>query len=542
MSVAQDQQVQYIDFETDILERSPQLEAVKPDLGPTVDTPPPLVPYESSSDSSEPGEEEKSRSPRSRKRRKGRTRASQGDRVLISYLDHNRPDIALHAGKHPLDSQSESEGETGPEEFDDPPDSTQNHMRIKDRLIHNGPPVVHMQSMVIVEDPSAANGSNDFPMVDPPHHTSAARQVQTPPASTTGLSENLARRQYEAPPGLKVDGSRKKEWDVRPPPPQLDMRKSTCDLTPGEEDSIVKSPALGRYTIQPQDPDAIILPALHNKSPPQCSPAGSPETRQTLPSIRNLTIPPFNDSASMSFAGMSPMLNRPSPHMTETPISYLNSPNPGMSPPEHPSRYSWRSSTLDSSISTSSEYTSGPSVASSTPASSIILAQSPAASYSGPLSTLPEQEPSNPQEEPPPPPEAPSDSADSHLLAGPFRCTFQGCNAIPFQTQYLLSSHMNVHSNTRPHFCPVKGCSRGVGGQGFKRKNEMIRHGLVHTSPGYICPFCADQQHRYPRPDNLQRHVRVHHEDRDRDDPLLRDVLNQRPEGGNRGRRRRMNS
>jgi hypothetical protein len=33
----------------------------------------------------------------------------------------------------------------------------------------------------------------------------------------------------------------------------------------------------------------------------------------------------------------------------------------------------------------------------------------------------------------------------------------------------------------------------------------MIRHGLVHESPGYVCPFCPDRDHRYPRPDNLQR-------------------------------------
>ena len=53
----------------------------------------------------------------------------------------------------------------------------------------------------------------------------------------------------------------------------------------------------------------------------------------------------------------------------------------------------------------------------------------------------------------------------------------------------------------------VKGCPRGEGGKGFKRKNEMIRHGLVHDSPGYVCPFCPDREHKYPRPDNLQRYV-----------------------------------
>ncbi|KAL2135432.1 hypothetical protein VTI74DRAFT_8534 [Chaetomium olivicolor] len=122
---------------------------------------------------------------------------------------------------------------------------------------------------------------------------------------------------------------------------------------------------------------------------------------------------------------------------------------------------------------------------------------------------------------------------------GAYVCKFAGCNAQPFQTQYLLNSHANVHSSARPHYCPVPGCPRGEGGKGFKRKNEMIRHGLVHDSPGYVCPFCPDREHRYPRPDNLQRHVRVHHPDKDKDDPLLREVLAQRPDGPNRGRRRR---
>ncbi|KAF7561906.1 hypothetical protein G7046_g2251 [Stylonectria norvegica] len=118
-------------------------------------------------------------------------------------------------------------------------------------------------------------------------------------------------------------------------------------------------------------------------------------------------------------------------------------------------------------------------------------------------------------------------------------CNVRGCNAAPFQTQYLLNSHANVHSSARPHYCSVSGCARGEGGRGFKRKNEMIRHGLVHDSPGYVCPFCPDREHKYPRPDNLQRHVRVHHTDKDKDDPKLRDVLSQRPDGPNRGRRRR---
>jgi hypothetical protein len=130
-------------------------------------------------------------------------------------------------------------------------------------------------------------------------------------------------------------------------------------------------------------------------------------------------------------------------------------------------------------------------------------------------------------------------AADEITSQGIYICTVTGCKAPPFQTQYLLNSHANVHSSARPHYCPVPGCSRSEGGKGFKRKNEMIRHGLVHDSPGYVCPFCPDRDHKYPRPDNLQRHVRVHHVDKNKDDPLLREVLSQRSDGPNRGRRRR---
>ncbi|KAK5053179.1 hypothetical protein LTR84_002153 [Exophiala bonariae] len=524
MSLVQDHQVEEIDFDTDILGRSPPLSAIKPHLGLVEDSPPPLVPYDPTPESSELEEEDKAGEPR---------------------RQNNRPDIANHAGRHPLDSQSDSEGGSESEEIDEPSNPGPSHMRSQERAVQNVPPVMHMQSMVLVEGAPVVTRRDDFPMVDPPGPISASRRVHTPPTTLSLCETDTLQRSLSCP---KPEDSRKKEFDLKPPPLALDSLHSPRELGRGDEDSIVTSPALGRFAIKPQnaDPDAITLPALH-RSPPRSSPAGSPDNRQTLPSIRNLTIPHFNDPASMSLAGLSPMR---SPHMTETPVSYLHSPHqgPGMSPPEHPSRYassSWRSSTRDSSISTCSEYATPSSVSTSTPGSSIHLTQSPATSYPGPLSTLPEQEVVKQlsQEEKPLQDSAMDslDLQDNSLIPGPFRCTFPGCVAIPFQTQYLLSSHQNVHSNQRPHFCPVKGCPRGVGGQGFKRKNEMIRHGLVHTSPGYICPFCADQQHRYPRPDNLQRHVRVHHEDVDRDDPLLRDVLNQRPEGGNRGRRRRMN-
>lgn len=480
MSIAQDQPVESYDFETDILRRSPGLLEVKPHLGLVEDSPPPLVPYDPTPESSELEEEEdKARPPRRRKRRKGRTSKSQSDQVLIQYLAPDRPEISNHAGRHPLDSQSESDEESGSEDLDGPSTSGHSPMRSPQPLIQNVPPVVHLQSMAIAE---AAPKRDDFPMVDRPWPISGGgRRIHTPPTTTISISEAHPPQKSSSCPKFEV--GRRKEFDLKPPPLELDLLRSPRDSGREEEDSIVKSPALGRFTIKPQnaDPDAITLPALH-RSPPRSSPAGSPEYRQTLPSIRNLTIPHFNDSASVSLAGLSPM--RTSPRMTETPISYLHSPHhgPGMSPPEQPLRYpgSWRSSTRDSSISTCSEYTSPPSVTTSTPGSSIHLTQSPAASYPNSLPPLPEQGPIKAlsQDEQPVLQDSAmtmSDLTESQLMAGPFRCNFPGCLAIPFQTQYLLSSHMNVHSNQRPHFCPVKGCPRALGGQGFKRKNEMIR-------------------------------------------------------------------
>ena len=73
---------------------------------------------------------------------------------------------------------------------------------------------------------------------------------------------------------------------------------------------------------------------------------------------------------------------------------------------------------------------------------------------------------------------------------GDYRCTYPGCLAQPFATQYLLYSHANVHGSIRPHYCSIKGCPRSEGGKGFKRKSDMIKHG---------------REHKYPRPDNLQR-------------------------------------
>ena len=98
-------------------------------------------------------------------------------------------------------------------------------------------------------------------------------------------------------------------------------------------------------------------------------------------------------------------------------------------------------------------------------------------------------------------------SGSFHGRSIEFSCTYPGCTAQPFQTQYLLNSHFNMHSSSRPFYCSVKGCSRSEDGKGFEKRKEMIRHELVHQSPRYICPFCPDRENKFRRADNLQRLV-----------------------------------
>ncbi|KAM0717281.1 hypothetical protein Q7P37_007133 [Cladosporium fusiforme] len=358
------------------------------------------------------------------------------------------------------------------------------------------------------------------------------------------------------------------------------LKIRTVDFDSGEKplqakrDSISASPTLSKHTIAAAVENGQSLPPFE---PPLST--GSPQAER-LPSIHQLTSsltelaeaatqatqeiprpPGFSHHHSQSFGSaksQSPILanHYPAsiqtspqayypPTMARSPTSTIGESSSYASPPAYPpfGTYSHRRAsmvdgmppfvpTLASASSSGDSYggypssgTEGYSTNHTTPS------DVGTATENTPRPVLPP-----PPGMPLPPPPAPI------LLLGPYKCDVPNCNAGTFQTQYLLNSHKNVHSQNRPHYCPVAGCPRSEGGKGFKRKNEMIRHGLVHNSPGYICPFCPEREHRYPRPDNLQRHVRVHHVDKDRDDLALRDVLNQRSEGQGKTRRRRTNT
>ncbi|KAH7127725.1 C2H2 type zinc finger domain-containing protein [Dactylonectria macrodidyma] len=285
-------------------------------------------------------------------------------------------------------------------------------------------------------------------------------------------------------------------------------------------------------------PPAAVLTNVSGELPPlQMDSPRSESNGQMLPSIRS-TLGDFNRLPPEPMATVEKDLasrHRPSPNFPGSPPGGIPRFPPiattHASPPISPNEGYTRNLPSPHSLSASSPYyynTNGIHQRSNAEYSSSTTAETPSTDHSA--ST----------------PATSTSVADRMSIdgitnpqVGAYVCTFIGCTAPAFQTQYLLNSHANVHSSARPHYCSVQGCPRSEGGKGFKRKNEMIRHGLVHDSPGYVCPFCPDREHKYPRPDNLQRHVRVHHVDKDKDDPLLRDVLSQRPDGPNRGRRRR---
>lgn len=450
------------------------------------------------------------------------TQTCHGDSVLINYLAPGRPDIAAHAYQFPLvDSPLKQER---PDKHGDgySAEKVQGHS-----------PQVKVQVSDLKREGGAdgdgdgAEGERQKTKPSPP-----SKEPLLPPPVSVGIK----------PTSVSPGG-----YPVLPSIHATDRRPS--EDRPGHSslnDSTKRSP------------DKIIsLPSLHSlQSPPSSCAAISPESgsgnSRVLPPIRSALdgLSP-NEFPHPRLSGVPPLCPYPgsassrndSPHDRQLP-QFLPQQVPP-SPFSHLSPVSIKDASNNPSPASTAPFWRGPPpppssepIHAATPYDmSPMTAKSPATGYPTPT----EQVGSGPgsgerasfSSQP---------SANGVPATGSYKCTHPGCTAAPFQTQYLLNSHANVHSQDRPHFCPVEGCPRGVGGKGFKRKNEMMRHGLVHNSPGYVCPFCPDQQHRYPRPDNLQRHVRVHHVDKNKDDPILRQVLAQRPVGSSRGRRRRMNS
>ncbi|KAJ5309434.1 uncharacterized protein N7443_001895 [Penicillium atrosanguineum] len=485
----------------------------------------PLPPFVSGDDvASAKGTPNRSRKPHLPE---SQTQTRLGDSVLISYLAPDRPDVAAYAREYPLADSLKQER----------PDKCDGGYPEK---------LVHSQSLPKVEvkvpdddlkrggadadaDADGPEGERDKAVPPPPPPPPPPpREPLPPPPRPVITTTSVSPREYTRLPSIQAPDRRPSEDrpglsplnDIKPSPDKnfslpslqsLQSPPSSCAATSPDSssnNSRVLPPIRSALDgLSPNEfPHPRGLPPIYSYPGSASSRNESPHDRQ-LPQFLPQQVPPspFSHLSPVSTKDVS---NNPSPAST---APFWRGP-----PPPPPSE----------SIHAATPYDMSP-----------MTAKSPATGYPTPTEQVGPTPGSVDRAS-----FSSQPSANGVHATGSYKCTHPGCTAAPFQTQYLLNSHANVHSQDRPHFCPVEGCPRGVGGKGFKRKNEMMRHGLVHNSPGYVCPFCPDQQHKYPRPDNLQRHVRVHHVDKNKDDPILRQVLAQRPVGSSRGRRRRMNS
>ena len=488
---------------------SPMLVATQVDYKPK-STPPPYIPSSSPSTAStspEPenykldrphrspststGDRQKSR--KSKKRRKQRTRPSQGDTVLISYLEPNRPDIAQEVGQRALNSASQSE-------VDDESDSA----RRKGKIHDNGDAGVRSQ---LGKHPAERGGK-----FSPPQTLDTEAGTRLEPIIPPAMPSIYPDTNGHVEGRWSANKTGTSAFSPLPLDPSLQTRLAPVPFHQRtEDDTLATSPNLAKFAIPAAEANAdTTLPAMQ-KSPPRSSLGHSPEGTQTLPSLQTALnqpvlsqydnhfvetpsgISPFSHNSGLSPAVSRSQFSGPSPSLFSQPSPASSKDLPGVTSPDQTTQHHyWRVSPKDTNLLTVNS-----------PAASTLTPAPPP--YPTPKDN-PSPEDNNTDPPPSSNPQEPDGSApNGSSTSNNYKCTYANCSAAPFHTQYLLNSHLNVHSSDRPHYCPVKNCSRGVGGKGFKRKNEMIRHGLVHNSPGYVCPYCIDQQHKYPRPDNLQR-------------------------------------
>lgn len=569
----------------EVLPHSPGLEAIKPKATPSPSPPPVEVVRQIEIHSFVPNVSSPSHK-RRRKLNRQKPQPSLGDAVLLRSIDPNHPDIAQIASERTLpDSGSEGEDEDGG--MGDSPSTAEpvSSIPILNHVARPYDSILQATAQKALDTNPQSNPAPP-PKYPPPFHRDSVVEIDHQSRLPHDIENRNTQENSSGPTAngvhLGTNGV-----DSNTPTNSIAQPAATSSTLTGERrasgavknyphgDSIATSSNLGQLAIpQSKASPSQKLPAFQPPQSPRDGPPGSPNQDRRLPSFKHLTdiadaatseqqengrVNGFNGHRpSISSSTQSPTLATRQPSITAlspgTPFPSFHAGSPlsaasettskdlflrsgqshlSLFSPRRPSQASDTgpySATIHSASTTNESYTSSDGLSPGSQPTPI-EGRGHRMSIDGALNSRTLPLPNGPHIHHVPP----------HGSGG-FKCDHPGCTAAPFQTQYLLNSHANVHSQTRPHFCPVPDCPRGERGKGFKRKNEMIRHGLVHQSPGYVCPFCPDREHKYPRPDNLQRHVRVHHVDKDKDDPQLRDVLAQRPEGGSRGRRRRNGS
>lgn len=408
-------------------------------------------------------------SPRPKSHRRRQNRAAPGDTVLLTYLGGNRnPEIALQAGLKPLPRVDDEEDDYENDENDGYSTADDSITRTEPEVGKEGDPQ---------ESRSAASSGLQVLATDalqsmPPYSRQVASVSEALPQTAPDISLSTSQ--------LSI-----RDDQAKLAPPRMLLPSREPPVSPGSNFHLerISLPSLAPPGISGE------LPPIQAESPrSDLSGQSLPSISSQLGDMRKLWM---DDRASYQSRG-TPFPGSPPGGLPR--LGPINHASPPLSPHDLYGRnigsppalaavstQYYASSNAPYAHRRSADYSSGAGETPSTDQSGSTPATS-AASVTDPMSI-------------------------DHISTPGYVCTEPGCISAPFQTQYLLNSHLNVHSSARPHYCPVPGCPRGETGRGFKRKNEMIRHGLVHDSPGYVCPFCPDREHKYPRPDNLQRYV-----------------------------------
>ena len=454
-NIAHDPASDVYDPDEVVPQNSPLFKATTVVLRPSPSPPPPIPLHQVSPSSSRGGRKTK---------RRFKVRPSQGDAVLVSFMDSGRrPDIATIAGTVALPSDTSEESTHDGSESSSGSDEEELHSQAKD------------QALGVYRDNTMSN--------DPPVAAEAPSSMDALKSLAAGALKGLMLKDVGG------DSDNGPTPPVGEPDPRLENGQGieTSQVTLVRRDGMVRdgrpqplAPSQSPYSSHDSYSPHQMGSMLANKHDPR-SPTVSLTERGSLPPIHmsprtdanGPILPSIRDQLGdfRQLEVQSPAFSsHHSPGVPRSPQDFRNPLSPYY---HHNAMYRDNGNYSSSNTETPSTDHSG-----STPATSTSVADR--MSLDGAAFSNPEG-------------------------LGVFICKFPGCKAPAFQTQYLLNSHANVHSSARPHYCPVKGCPRSEGGKGFKRKNEMIRHGLVHDSPGYVCPFCPDREHKYPRPDNLQR-------------------------------------
>lgn len=468
----------------DAVPRSPGLEVFKPRATPSP-SPPPVVTHQvtisSTAQSVSP--------PSSRRRKKSnrrKTRPSQGDFVLIRVMDPNRPDIAREVGQRALNSDSGSEAEDEDMEEPPPPAEAARSEPASSQTKSSDPsydPSSDLQKFAQEALDTNVNSATapTITKLPPPfsdHRDSVVEPdtqdretlnadisaSQTPSTSTlaNGVPPGAAEADAKSPATISASTTQ-----ATSPNLTAERHGSIVNSYPNQN-SLATSPNLRELTIPPPrgGSPSQKLPALQTpQSPPREGSASSPSQNQQLPSFRHLSelaetaineqeinrVNNYPHRQSISSTGQSPTsIGRqlsitslspggafPLSATSPSGSSDIQSRDPFLrSGQSHLTLFSTRrpsqaseggpySATIHSAT-TNDSYQSSDGLSPGTQPTSID-SRGPRMSIDGALTsrTLP-------------PPVGPNIQHIPSHGSGGFKCDYPGCNAAPFQTQYLL--------------------------------------------------------------------------------------------------------